>query len=74
MKTILTIYFIFIVGIFLGTIEDFGDIAITPRQIYECNNLNMFACVLLWIIGFIVNPLFYVAHFLYWIFHVGRND
>ena len=74
MKTILTIYFIFIVGIFLRTIEDFGDIAITPRQIYECNNLNMFACVLLWIIGFIVNPLFFVAHFLYWIFHVGRND
>ena len=74
MKTILTIYFIFIVGIFLGTIEDFGDIAITLRQIYECNNLNMFACVLLWIIGFIVNPLFFVAHFLYWIFHVGRND
>ena len=74
MKTILTIYFIFIVGIFLGTIKDFGDIAITPRQIYECNNLNMFACVLLWIIGFIVNPLFFVAHFLYWIFHVGRND
>ena len=74
MKTILTIYFIFIVGIFLGTIEDFGDIAITPIQIYECNNLNMFACVLLWIIGFIVNPLFFVAHFLYWIFHVGRND
>ena len=74
METILTIYFIFIVGIFLGTIEDFGDIAITPRQIYECNNLNMFACVLLWIIGFIVNPLFFVAHFLYWIFHVGRND
>ena len=25
MKTILTIYFIFIVGIFIGTIKDFGD-------------------------------------------------
>ena len=74
MKTILTIYFIFIVGIFLGTIEDFGDIAVTPRQIYECNNLNMFVCVLLWIIGFIVNPLFFVAHFLYWIFHIRRKN
>ena len=73
MTTILTIYFIFIVGIFLGTIEDFGDIAITPRQIYECNNLNMFACVLIFIIGFILNPLFYVTHFLYWIFHVRRK-
>ena len=74
MKIILTIYLVFIVGIFLVTIEDFGSIAVTPKQIYECNNLNMFACVLLFIIGFISNPLFYVAHFLYWIFHVGRND
>ena len=74
MKTILTIYFIFIVGTFLGTIKDFGSFAVTPRQIYECNNLNMFACVLIFIIGFILNPLFYVTHFLYWIFHVRRKN
>ena len=74
MTTILTIYFIFIAGIFLGTIKDFGNFAVTPKQIYECNNLNMFACVLIFIIGFILNPLFYVTHFLYWIFHVRRKN
>ena len=74
MKLILLIYVIFVVFIFFITISDFGNVAVTPRQIYECNNLNMFACVLLFIIAFIVNPLFFVAHFLYWIFHVGRND
>ena len=74
MKLILLFYSIFVVVAFFNTISDFGNVAVTPRQIYECNNLNMFACVLLFIIAFIVNPLFYVAHFLYWIFHVGRKD
>lgn len=74
MKLILLFYSILVVVIFFNTISDFGNIAVTPRQIYECSNLNMFACVLLFIIAFILNPLFFVAHFLYWIFHVGRND
>lgn len=74
MNTILFIYIIYAVFVFLVTMKDFGNVAFTPRQIYECNNLNMFACVLLFIIAFIVNPLFFVAHFVYWIFHVGRKD
>ena len=74
MKLILLIYVIFVVFIFFITISDFGNAAVTPKEIYECSNLNMFACVFLFIIAFVVNPLFYVAHFLYWIFHVGRND
>lgn len=74
MKIILFIYTLHTAVMLLNTIKYFDDLAITPKQIYECSNLNMFACVLLFIIGFIVNPLFYVAHFLYWIFHVARND
>lgn len=74
MKIILFIYTMYTAVMLLNTIKYFDDVAITPKQIYECSNLNMFACVLLFIIVFIVNPLFYVAHFLYWIFHVGRND
>ena len=74
MKLILLFYSIFVVVIFFNTISDFDNVAVTPRQIYECTNLNMFACVLIFIIGFITNPLFFVAHFLYWIFHVGRKD
>ena len=74
MKLILLIYVILVAFMFFISIQDFGNVAVTPRQIYECNNLNMFACVLIFIIAFIVNPLFFVAHFLYWIFHVGRKD
>ena len=74
MKLILLIYVIYVVLIFCNTISDFGNVAVTPRQIYECNNLNMFGCIVLFIFGFILNPLFVVAHFLYWIFHVGRKN
>lgn len=74
MKLILLIYVILVMFMFFISIQDFGNVAVTPRQIYECNNLNMFACVLLFVIGFIINPLFYVSHFLYWLFHVGRKD
>lgn len=74
MKLILLGYSIFIVVIFFATISDFDNLAVTPRQIYECSDLNMFACTLIFIFAFITNPLFYVAHFLYWIFHVGRKD
>ncbi len=74
MKTILFIYLIFIVGAFLGTIKDFGCMTMNPKQIYECNNINMFACVCLYIVALILNPLFFLVHFLYWIFHIGRKD
>lgn len=74
MKTILLIYLIFVVGFFLGTIKDFWNVAITPKEIYECNNFNMLAAVLLYIIMFIFNPLLFIFRFFYWIFHVGRED
>lgn len=74
MGTFFTIYLIFIVGIFLATIKYFGNVSVTPRQIYECNDLNMFACVLLFLIFIILDPLFLLAHFLYWVFHVGRKN
>lgn len=73
MKTFLSLYLIWIIGIFLATIKDFGNAAVTPRQIYECNYMNMFGCVMLFIIFLILDPLFLLAHFIYWIFHVGRK-
>lgn len=74
MELFLFIYIALIVVMFLYTIKDFGCTAITPKQIYELNNMNMFGCVVLFMISFVFNPLFYMAHFLYWIFHVGRKD
>lgn len=74
MREILTIYLIFIIVFFLVTIKDFGNAAVTPKQLYECNNFNMFAAVLLYIVVFVFDPIFFIAHFLYWIFHVGREE
>ncbi len=69
----LIIYVSIIIGMFIVTIKDFDNVAVTPKEIYECNNFNMFACVIVFIIMFLVNPLFFVAHFLYWLFHVEKN-
>lgn len=69
----LIIYVSIIIGMFIVTIKDFDNVAVTPKEIYECNNFNVFACVIVFIIMFLVNPLFFVAHFLYWLFHVEKN-
>lgn len=73
MRFLLT-YISIIVAMFIVTIKDFDNVAVTPREIYESNNLNMFACVMIFIIMFVVNPLFFKTHFLYWLFHIKRND
>lgn len=48
----LVVYIIWIIGIFIATIGDYENIAVTPKQVYECTDLNMFACTLVIIIGF----------------------
>lgn len=74
MKTILILYVIFIITTFVYSIMDFYGCPHTPKDVYESNNCNMFGAVFLWIIAFVLDPLFYVAVFLWWIFHVGIND
>ena len=58
---------------FIVTIKDFNNVAVTPKEIYECNDFNMFGCIVIFVIMFLVNPLFFIAHFLYWIFHIGET-
>ena len=67
------IYFIVIAVAFVMSLMDFGNLSITPIQIYESNNLNMFGCVVLSIVFFILNPIYYFVYFVYWIFHIGRK-
>lgn len=71
MNVYIFLYVVFAVSTFFCTIIDFDNVAVTPKQIYECNNFNMFGCVVIFIVGFILNPLFYIAHFIYWAFHLG---
>lgn len=74
MGLIVCSYILLILGIgLLSIFGDFDDIAVTPKEIYDSNDMNMFGCVIVFIICFILNPLFYMAHFIHWLFHVGRK-
>lgn len=70
---ILAYYIIFIIAMFFATIKDYGNVAVTPRQIYECTDINIFACVLVFVIAFVLDPLFFILHFIGWLLHVGRK-
>ena len=75
MGLIICFYILLIIGIGVSSIfEDFDDMAVTPKEIYDSNDINMFGCVIVFIICFILNPLFYIAHFIHWLFDVGRKD
>ena len=75
MGLIICFYILLIIGTGVSSIfEDFDDMAVTPKEIYDSNDINMFGCVIVFIICFILNPLFYIAHFIHWLFHVGRKD
>lgn len=69
----LIFYIIFIIAMFIATIKDYGNVAVTPRQIYECTDINIFACVLVFVIAFVLDPLFFILHFIGWLLHVGRK-
>lgn len=70
---ILTFYIVFIIVIFFVTLLDYDDAAVTPRQIYERTNLNIFGCTLVFIIAFVIDPLFFILHFIDWVIHFGRK-
>lgn len=69
----LLVYVSIIIAMFIVTIKDFENVAVTPKEIYESNDLNMFGCVVIFVIMFLVNPLFFIAHFIYWVFHAGND-
>lgn len=74
MNVFLICYICIIVVMFLVTIKDFDSFASTPKQVYDCNNFNMLAAVVVFAIVFLFNPLIFIVKFLWWIFHVGRNE
>ena len=71
---ILAFYIIFIIAIFFATFGDYDNVAVTPKQIYECTNLNIFGCALVFIITFVLSPLFFIVHFIDWLLHAGRKE
>lgn len=73
MKTFLSLYVIWIIVTFSVTMKDFDNATVTPRQIYEYSYMNIFGCVILFIVLLILDPLFFLARFIYWIFHIGKK-
>lgn len=75
-KIFLLIYFIFIfISCFLFLVEEAKGVgfSITPRDIYDSNDFNMFGAWCVFVIFLMVNPLYILLKFLYWMFHVGRK-
>lgn len=70
----LVFYIMFIIVMFFATIKDYSNVAVTPKQIYECTDLNIFACTLVFIIAFVIDPLFFALHFIDWAMHFGRKE
>lgn len=76
MKCFLLMYVIFIIVVFIWIkIEEWkgSGFSKTPKEIYECNDFNMFAAWLLFLIVFIFNPLWNITNFINWLLHVGRK-
>lgn len=76
MKILLLLYCVVVVVQFIVYIvsEANGNgFAITPKEIYDCNNCNMIGAWTLFFIFFAINPLYCLYKFLYWIFHFGRE-
>lgn len=71
--SILVCYIIFIILTFFATLSDYDNTAVTPRQLYECTDLNIFACTLVFIFAFVIDPLFFILHFIDWMMHFGRK-
>lgn len=45
----------------------------TPNYFYQNSKMNKFGCWLLTILFFAICPWYYIAVFVYWICHIGRD-
>lgn len=62
------------IALFAGVNFDLYGLAIYSSEIRKMSHLNIFGSILICLLWIIINPLFFVARFLYWITHVKRND
>ena len=59
----LFLYRLFSVIAFIRSLDNFDEFPSTINDIYDLTDLNMFGCVIVFIILVMWNPLFLVAHF-----------
>lgn len=67
------ITFVIFIGVMLEIHWDIQSFAISPKEISEMEDLNIFGGICLSIVFFIISPWMYFCRFVYWIFHVGRR-
>ncbi len=70
----LRIYVVVIIVVFLSFLPHFHEMAATPEQLYECNDLNWVGVIILYGFFLVVDPLFFIFRFLYWLTHAGRKE
>jgi hypothetical protein len=44
----------------------------SPKSIYDNTHLNHFGAFMIWLLLFLLNPIFYISYFIYWLITVGR--
>ena len=61
-----------IAGITMGLLE--WDVAYPlPHEIYEESEMNLFGCILLFIVFFVLCPIAYLFRIFYILCHIGRD-
>lgn len=64
------------IALFFITFTDKSGICMyygCPKYIYDNSTLNVFGVILVFLLFFILMPIYYIIWFWYWLFHVGRK-
>jgi hypothetical protein len=79
-KPILNIYILFILWSFgneviTGGHDDiFNEDYASPKSMYNNSHLNIFGAFMVWLLFFLINPIYYMLYFIRWVFTVGRKS
>lgn len=64
------------IALFFITFTDKSGICMyygCPKYIYDNSTLNVFGVILVFLLFFILMPIYHIIWFWYWLFHVGRK-
>ena len=61
------------IGIFILTKDEKYMYYYCPKWIYKNTKCNIFGVLLIFLLLFILAPVYYLLWFIYWLCHVGRK-
>lgn len=59
---------------FLNKIDNGKDFLISPATLHRLTKMNWVGCIIYWVIGLVLAPLFTIIGIFAWLFTVGRRD